>query len=135
MEVQVIKKLILLIFLLYPCSCFASNVTLVWDMNSEPDMKEYRIYMSYGTTQNFTLVKTITHPTHEGIVSDLQDGDYTFVVTAVDTENLESGYSNEVTAHIDTQAPAPPSNLIMQLIEKIFAWFNGLFNTLQIKMV
>jgi hypothetical protein len=101
-------------------------VTLAWDANTEPELAGYKVYYDtspgdpyYGTEayqgkspitvmledfpdQNFpefTLTGLISGPT------------YYFAVTAFNTEDLESGYSNEVYAKDeDSQGGSEPSN-------------------------
>ena len=51
----------------------------------------------------------------------IPDGTYFWVVTAYDTEGLESGYSNEVTKRLDTTPPDNPQGLLIGAIEKIIA--------------
>ena len=66
-----------------------------WSLNTEPDMKEYRLYRTDGTR---TLIGTIPHPTtsynFSVTFSDTYVGPLTFVIKAVDTSNLESADSN-----------------------------------------
>ena len=81
-------------------------VTLEWDANTD-DTVRYKVY--YGNTtgeyeayEETTLnIYTIIRP----------DGDWFFVVTAVDEAGNESGYSNEVTTNIDTVPPMIPGTL------------------------
>ncbi len=73
----------------------AAQVTLAWDANTETDLAGYKLY--YGTASgsypnSATLDKVTTHT-----LSGLTEGvTYYFALTAFDTENFESGYSNEI---------------------------------------
>jgi fibronectin type 3 domain-containing protein len=83
-----------------------SGVTLEWDANTEPDLAGYKVYYKTGSSGapydgtgategdspiDVSDVTTYTlHGQAEGVA-------YFFVVTAYDTEGLESDYSNEVT--------------------------------------
>ena len=72
------------------------NLTAKWTANTEPDMMEYRLYR---TDVSRTLIGTTPHPdTSFGpfpvTVPDGSSGTLIFVVTAVDTSNLESADSN-----------------------------------------
>ncbi len=85
----------LLFTLLSVCVCFADDVTVSWDANSEYDLSGYRI--CYGTTsgdyQNVIDVRNVT----EHIITGLgQEAIYFFVVTAYDMAGNESGFSKEV---------------------------------------
>jgi fibronectin type 3 domain-containing protein len=71
------------------------NVTLTWDANTEPDLSYYKVYwgnMSRIYTANSgNIGKVLTFKKSFPLGQK-----YFFAVTAVDTEGLESDYSNEV---------------------------------------
>ena len=69
-------------------------MTLAWDANSEPDLDGYLVYMRAGATAYGAPVATVASPTYR--FSGLTAGSYTFRVTAIDTNGLESPPSNEV---------------------------------------
>ncbi len=91
---------------------YAFDVTLGWDPNTETNMAGYKVY--YGTTQGgpyngsgsnertspilvpVNRLANVARP--ECTVRGLPDGTYYFVITAYNTQGLESGYSNEVRA-------------------------------------
>lgn len=89
---------------------FGMNVTLAWDPNSETDLAGYKIYYGvtnggpYGGTGATQGASPITIPLSslanrslpEYAVTNLPNNTYYFVLTAYDTEALESGYSNQV---------------------------------------
>jgi hypothetical protein len=103
-----------IIFFVYGISS-AAEVTLAWDANTETDLMGYKIYYDtspgdpyYGTdadqgispiTVFRTDLKNVENPRFT--LTGLSDNkDYYFALTAFDTENLESGFSNEAsTAH------------------------------------
>ncbi len=107
-------KSILLIAALTVCFqsySFASDVTLQWDANTEPDLKGYKLY--YGSfsgapydgkaidqgsspiTIEINDLKDINKP--EFKLTGLDTEEHYFVaITAYDTEGLESDFSNEV---------------------------------------
>ena len=72
---------------------------LSWNPNTEPNVAGYRVYVGlasgvYGPPINAGSLTTLQ-------VTNLALGQtYFFVVTAVNTSNMESGYSNEVTKSI-----------------------------------
>ena len=88
----------------------AMDVTLGWNANTETNLKGYKVY--YGTTSGgpyngavssegaspiSLLLSSLSSPNNpEFTVHGLPEGKYYFVVTAFNSEGLESGYSNEV---------------------------------------
>lgn len=71
------------------------RVELEWDANSEPDVAGYKLY--FGTASgNYTEAFDAGRQT-VATVSLLAETTYYFVVTAYNTEGLESPFSNEVT--------------------------------------
>ena len=89
----------------------AAEVTLAWDANTEPDLTGYKIHYDtspgnpyYGTEADqgpspiTVLIKDLDDPYNPKFtLTELDDNeDYYFALTAFNSENLESGYSNEV---------------------------------------
>lgn len=93
------------------------NLRATWTANTEPDMKEYRLYRTDGTR---TLIGTIRHPNTSYnftvTVPDNSSGTLTFVLTAVDTNNNQSADSTPAsyTYNLDTIPPGAPRNLSVQ---------------------
>lgn len=93
------------------------NLRATWTANTEPDMKEYRLYRTDGTR---TLIGTIAHPNtsynFSVTVPDQSSGTLKFVLTAVDTNNNESADSAPATYsyNLDTTPPAAPKALSIQ---------------------
>jgi hypothetical protein len=94
--------------------CFATNVTLQWDANTDSDLAGYRVYyQADSSTQPFkgtgatpTLIsKTATTATISGLSSV---HGYYFAVTAYNTAGVESAYSNLVSVPV-LQAPSVPT--------------------------
>jgi len=75
------------------------KVHLYWGGVSEPDLGGYRVY--YGTsTANYDVVENVGN-LNEYITTDLSEGiRYYFAVTAYDTLNNESDFSNEMSIEI-----------------------------------
>ena len=71
--------------------CATFNLKATWTMNTEPDVKEYRLYRTDGAR---TLIGTIPQPNTSYIFILKFPGSFTgtitFVLTAVDTSNNES---------------------------------------------
>ena len=100
------------------------DITLGWDGNTETNLAGYKVY--YGQSQGgpyngsgssdgaspiIVQLAGLSNPNSPEItVRNLPDGVYYFVVTAFNTEGLESGYSNEVYAESPTAGPPPPEN-------------------------
>ncbi len=98
---------------------FGATLSLkaTWTANTEPDMKEYRLYRTDATR---TLLGTISHPTtlynFSVTVPDSSAGTLTFVLTAVDTSSNESSDSTPASYsyNLDTTAPISPKSLSVQ---------------------
>jgi hypothetical protein len=94
-----------LILGLFATPAHSADVTLAWDPNSEPDLAGYRVYYKTGYSgapydgtgaiegDSPIDVGNVTEFTVHGLTNGVT---YFFVVTARDTEGLESDYSNEV---------------------------------------
>ncbi len=110
-----ILKYVSLPVLIMLCLCshvFAVSVTLEWDHNTESDLAGYKIYyktsssgepyngtgVEQGTSPIAVPVEDLSDPNNpQYILSGLESNKaYFVVVTAYDTEGLESGFSNEV---------------------------------------
>lgn len=88
----------------------AKPCAITWTANTEPDMKEYRVYLSPTSGLYGAPALTVPHPTTESRTSSLgvlTDRTYFLVVTAVDQDGNESGFSNEVSFRFDGP-PSPP---------------------------
>ena len=80
--------------MLLTVTAMAGDVTLAWDPNSETDLAGYRLYYgnasrSYSATVPVGNVTTYT-------ITGLPAGTFYFAVTAYNTAQAESSYSNEV---------------------------------------
>lgn len=115
---RIIWKRILLSVIVFFCaltSSHAMEVTLEWDANTEPDLAGYRVYYKTGSsgppydgagaTEDGSPIDIGNDTTYT--VHGLNDSiTYFFVVTAYDTEGLESEYSNEVNTTSTSQQVA-----------------------------
>ena len=79
------------------------EVTLAWDPNTEPDVAGYILYVrenfsgSSCTQLEYYSLDEIDPKSPRCTVAAMESGvTYHFVVTAVNNEGTESGYSNEV---------------------------------------
>jgi len=85
----------ILILSFYNPNVFSAQITLTWDPNTEPDLAGYKVYYgaASGVYKSPINVGKVTAYTLTG----LPQGQTLFVsVTAYDTSNRESEYSNEV---------------------------------------
>lgn len=80
-------------------STFA-NVTVTWDQNTEPDIKEYRLYRE-GAAEPIARTPA---PPHR--VTGLPVGNNILTVTAVNNAGIESARSNTVVVNV----PPGPGN-------------------------
>jgi hypothetical protein len=102
-------------FFLLLCAFFtqsvahAGEVNLAWDPNTEPDVAGYRVY--YGLeSRNYDHVMDVGDST-SCLVTGLEQGrTYYFAATAVNTANIESDFSNEVSAALSTNNQQPLAN-------------------------
>lgn len=110
---NIIVMLVLLFCFLTAAASQAREITLKWDPNSEPDISHYIVY--WGTESGVYTSRTSKEEiglNTEYKINLPDDGQiYYFAVTAVDTSNLESDYSNEVKSPdaIDDYLYLPPS--------------------------
>jgi hypothetical protein len=96
---------------LAPDNANAGQVTLAWDMNSEPNITGYKVY--YGTASRnydwFIDVGNVTQVT----ITDIPNGaTYYFAATAYDNSNPpnESTYSDEVNKNMCTYSISPTND-------------------------
>ena len=127
---------ILAMVLMFCGSALAMDVTLQWDANSESNLAGYKIYYdsdSNGPPYNGTGATEGNSPINVGNVTTFtihgfpNDASVRFAATAYNTENLESGYSNEVIASL---APANPTGLIADQIAAIISALQNIRNVL-----
>ena len=97
------------------CACFipsavhASEVNLAWDPNTEPDVAGYKVYYGLGS-RNYDHVMDVGNFT-SCVVTGLEQGrTYYFAATAVNTANVESDFSNEVSAALSSSNQPPVAN-------------------------
>jgi hypothetical protein len=87
------------------------DVTLSWDGNSEPDIAGYKVY--HGTASRaYTVTRDAGNVITYKITGLTYGQMYYFAVTALDTQGLESDYSNEVfTDGVTGFKPGAPGGL------------------------
>jgi hypothetical protein len=144
-----IKSLSLFLALLFisVTPCYASDVTLAWDANTDPALAGYKIYYDMDSGHpydgigaqegsspiNMTLDQDedLDPNTVQYTLHGMPDGIYYFSVTAYNSEGLESGYSNEVGtgANPVNEPPMADAGPVQSVNEGITVTLNGLNST------
>lgn len=113
------------LFLVNIASAHGANVTLGWNPNSEPDLAGYVLYSSPGAAgQPYDYVATyplnsINPASPKCTITGMEDDvPYYFVVSAYDTDNYESGYSNEIC--VMNGSACPPSILVGDFVTRFY---------------
>lgn len=77
---------------------FVQNIRLSWDANTEPDLAGYKLYAgtASGVYSGVPGSPRVMGNTTTGDFPIFTPGTYYFALTAYDTEDLESAFSNEV---------------------------------------
>lgn len=100
------KKLLLISWLTFTVCQSLWATTLAWNVNPEPDIAGYKIYIGHSSrkyTQNFDVGNQTTYVTEPVIPGR----PYYFAVTAYNTAGLESEHSAEVSY----TPPMPPTSV------------------------
>lgn len=105
-----------LFVLLCSFAVHAESVGLNWNANLESDLAGYKMY--YGNSSgSYAGIVDIGNQTSYTIENLTVGQPYYIAVTAYDTSNNESDYSNEVSYTVtDTTAPGNPVNLKIIII-------------------
>jgi hypothetical protein len=99
----------LFLFVCLSFPCFANDVTLQWDANTENDLAGYRVFMREAVNgYNYESPAWEGTKTTCTINDVLPDKDYRFVCRAFDTEGYESDNSNEVSYILGTVPDGKP---------------------------
>ena len=125
--------LILFLFISSPLLAHSGSIPISWDKNTEEDLAGYKIYYNINTPGEpyigvgakegdspiiLPLAELFDPNNPEFVLSGLSDTTYYIAVTAIDTGNLESLYSNEVSATItNIIPPSPPRNCIIRELQ------------------
>ena len=89
------------------------TVRLTWVPSVSTDTATYRIYSNNGNgrVSYATPFAIVAHPGRELITAPVPEGDYIFVIRAVDTSGLVETNSNSFFARVDVTPPLPLSNV------------------------
>ena len=119
-------KTLVLLLTLIAIPAYAANVTFEWDANSESDLAGYKLYQSNTSGEYTDSVVSIPAGTETVMLPDITDGEYFWVLTALDTSDNESEYSDEVTLTIDGTPPEKPTGF-RAFIQQLISWLRGIF--------
>lgn len=73
----------------------AADITLAWDLNGEPDLAGYKLYLG-NHSRNYTQIIDLGLTTQYTIGNLMEEAIYFFTLTAYNQKGLESSFSNEV---------------------------------------
>lgn len=102
------------IFLTLANSSEAAEVSLKWDANTEPDLAGYKLY-SGTQSREYEAPVNVGNVTQFTVTGLLEKETYYFAVTAFDTEDRESDYSNEVSTTIPNCPPGAPCSVTINI--------------------
>lgn len=114
------RMLVVAMVILVPVSLHAATVTAIWDAVVVDDLAGYKLYRAPGpcantTPSNFVAIKTVGKvvTTTDTVTVD---GTYCYALTTLDTENLESVFSNKAEIVITQNPPLAPLNLRLSVV-------------------
>ena len=119
-------KTLALLLTLIAIPAYAANVTFEWDANVESDLAGYKLYQSNTSGEYTDSVASIPAGTETVMLPDITDGEYFWVLTALDTSDNESEYSDQVTLTIDGTPPEKPTGF-RAFIQQLISWLRGIF--------
>ena len=94
-------------FVYSPRAVYSAQVTLEWQASSG-DVAGYNVYQG-TSSRDYDVSMDIGNWTSVTIADLAEDEVYYFAVTAYDSEDNESGYSNEVCINCDSQSATDSS--------------------------
>nr|WP_315483476.1 CARDB domain-containing protein [uncultured Undibacterium sp.] len=89
----------------------ASSVTLTWTASKAGDLKAYEVFRD-----GISVAKIVDLNDRRFVDRDLPNGNYRYVVRALDISNNVSADSNIVTSNININIPSGPINLAIEVV-------------------
>jgi fibronectin type 3 domain-containing protein len=93
--------------LLCPCYAFAEEVSVTWDVNTEPDLAKYKLYQGKDGSNLSQSVDVPKENTSATVQIDGYGTEY-LALSAVDNDGNESPKTTPL-ERLDVTAPLPPS--------------------------
>jgi len=97
---KIVLFLIAVFLVTFSARCFAVEIKASWSANTEEDLAGYKVYVANSLSRSWIEAADVTG--RSSTCFEILDADYKagviIVVTAYDTSELESDYSNEVVA-------------------------------------
>ncbi len=106
-------SLVALILFIATTNAYSAHVTLAWSSNTEPDLAGYKIYTG-PSSGNYDNVHDVGNETNYTIQNLTEGQTYFIALTAYNTLNNESGYSESVVYTVpilDLTTPSTPTSL------------------------
>ena len=101
----IVAVVILITILVSSSLVLGAEIRLAWDSNTDPDLAGYKVY--YGTaSRTYGSPVNVGNVTSYSLAGLTQGQTYFIAVTACDTSNNESAYSNEVSGMASQPPPA-----------------------------
>lgn len=104
--------LTILLFFFFCSLALATDVSFIWNPNTESDLKGYRLYQSKASGVYVKgadkAIADISVGTEVATIQITEGGKYYWVLTAYDNYGNESDFSNEVSEYFNFSAPAVP---------------------------
>ena len=105
-------------------------ITLNWSVNSLRNIKSFKIYRGTATnpTTKIDSISSSNLVYNDSVANGIK---YFYRITAINTDNVESGYSNELSANTFgvTILDSPSNNKVKEILKPIFKWEAVQFST------
>lgn len=96
-----------------------------WAVSPEGDVNRYRVYRASSCAGPFTVLATVTHPQSSYLDTAPLIPTSAYKITAIDTENFESSFSNCIAYTIpDPPPPDPPAPGAVAVRQAVYGGLN-----------